>query len=458
MKPVVDRCRESAGRRSWTSARTGTRGTRCPIRGSTARKDEEERFEAEDPIDTSRRLPHARARHARDDELQGDRRKAVRDEIRDAVEVGGGLARARPVDELYTDVYVERWGPYHGHEPAADAWTRPARRVRATEPPCREIEFRDALREAMSEEMRARPARLPHGRGGRGVQRRLQGQPRHARRVRPAARDRHADLRDRVRRPGHRRRDDGPAADRRVHELVVQPRRRGPDPQQRAEDALHVRRPVRLPDRLPRQRRRGRPARLDALLVRRGSVRQRARPQDGDPLTTRTTRRGSSRPRSATTTPCSSSSPSACSSTKGEVPEEEYTIPFGQAIVRRRGTDCTIVSFGRPVYFCLEAAEDAGEGRHRLRGDRRADDPAARHRHDRRVACAGRTTASSWTSRGRSRSPGSEIAAQVHQHCFDDLDNHVAPRAQRRRAGAVRVRARAGDAARTPARSARPCA
>src|SRR3954471_14696681 len=46
-------------------------------------------------------------------------------------------------------------------------------------------------------------------------------------------------------------------------------------------------------------------------------------------------------------------------STKGDVPppEEEYTLPFGKAKIRRGGKDCTIVSFGRPLYFCLEAAD-----------------------------------------------------------------------------------------------------
>jgi pyruvate dehydrogenase E1 component beta subunit len=43
---------------------------------------------------------------------------------------------------------------------------------------------------------------------------------------------------------------------------------------------------------------------------------------------------------------------------KGEVPEEEYLIPFGQAILRREGSDCTLVSFGRPVNFCMEAADE----------------------------------------------------------------------------------------------------
>jgi pyruvate dehydrogenase E1 component beta subunit len=47
---------------------------------------------------------------------------------------------------------------------------------------------------------------------------------------------------------------------------------------------------------------------------------------------------------------------------KGHVPEEEYTIPFGQAELRRGSWDqpaaCTIVSFGRPVNFCLDAADE----------------------------------------------------------------------------------------------------
>ena len=48
---------------------------------------------------------------------------------------------------------------------------------------------------------------------------------------------------------------------------------------------------------------------------------------------------------------------------KGEVPEEVYTIPFGHADIKREGTDCTIVTYGRMVHFCLEAAEKlADEG------------------------------------------------------------------------------------------------
>jgi pyruvate/2-oxoglutarate/acetoin dehydrogenase E1 component len=40
----------------------------------------------------------------------------------------------------------------------------------------------------------------------------------------------------------------------------------------------------------------------------------------------------------------------------GEVPEEYYTIPFGQAVVRREGTDVTIVANLLMMYHAIEAA------------------------------------------------------------------------------------------------------
>ena len=41
---------------------------------------------------------------------------------------------------------------------------------------------------------------------------------------------------------------------------------------------------------------------------------------------------------------------------KGEVPEERYLIPLSSSDVKREGTDLTIVSWGRMVSRCLEAA------------------------------------------------------------------------------------------------------
>lgn len=43
--------------------------------------------------------------------------------------------------------------------------------------------------------------------------------------------------------------------------------------------------------------------------------------------------------------------------TKGEVPDGDYTIPIGEAEVKRVGRDITIVSFSRTLLFALEAAE-----------------------------------------------------------------------------------------------------
>ena len=42
----------------------------------------------------------------------------------------------------------------------------------------------------------------------------------------------------------------------------------------------------------------------------------------------------------------------------GEVPEEEYLIPIGKADVKRQGKDITIVSFNKIMKVCLEAAEE----------------------------------------------------------------------------------------------------
>jgi pyruvate/2-oxoglutarate/acetoin dehydrogenase E1 component len=42
----------------------------------------------------------------------------------------------------------------------------------------------------------------------------------------------------------------------------------------------------------------------------------------------------------------------------GEVPEESYTIPFGEANVVREGEDVTVVAIGRMVSVAEDAAEE----------------------------------------------------------------------------------------------------
>ncbi|MDN4594097.1 alpha-ketoacid dehydrogenase subunit beta [Polycladomyces subterraneus] len=42
---------------------------------------------------------------------------------------------------------------------------------------------------------------------------------------------------------------------------------------------------------------------------------------------------------------------------KGEVPEDDYTLPIGKAEVKREGTDVTVISYGLTLHFALQAAE-----------------------------------------------------------------------------------------------------
>jgi len=42
---------------------------------------------------------------------------------------------------------------------------------------------------------------------------------------------------------------------------------------------------------------------------------------------------------------------------KEEVPEEDYVVPLGQAVVRREGSDITVITYGAMVWTALEAAE-----------------------------------------------------------------------------------------------------
>lgn len=45
-------------------------------------------------------------------------------------------------------------------------------------------------------------------------------------------------------------------------------------------------------------------------------------------------------------------------SVKGEVPEEEYVIPIGEGVIRKEGSDVTLVSYGHMARISLEAAEE----------------------------------------------------------------------------------------------------
>jgi pyruvate dehydrogenase E1 component beta subunit len=49
--------------------------------------------------------------------------------------------------------------------------------------------------------------------------------------------------------------------------------------------------------------------------------------------------------------------------TTGQVPEDEYLIPFGKAAIKKPGSDVTLVAFAKMVHEVMPAAEElAGEG------------------------------------------------------------------------------------------------
>ena len=110
---------------------------------------------------------------------------------------------------------------------------------------------------------------------------------------------------------------------------------------------------------------------------------------------------------------------------KGEVPDDpDFLIPLGQAIVRRAGTDVTVVAYMGMMYRALEAAEElAKEGISVELVDPRTLRPmdtetiigSARKTHRVVVVEAGAGFAGM----------GSEIAAFITEQAFDDLDAPV---------------------------------
>jgi len=106
---------------------------------------------------------------------------------------------------------------------------------------------------------------------------------------------------------------------------------------------------------------------------------------------------------------------------KGPVPTEDYEIPFGQAAVVREGTDLTLVAIGRMVPMALEAGRKlAGEGVSIEVIDPRTVSPLDTATILESVAKTGRLLIADecFAPYGI----GAEIAAQVSDRAFDDLD------------------------------------
>jgi len=109
---------------------------------------------------------------------------------------------------------------------------------------------------------------------------------------------------------------------------------------------------------------------------------------------------------------------------KGEVPEEPYLIPFGEADVKRPGKDVTLVTYAKPLRVVLEAAK-ALEKRGidaeviDLRSIRPLDEETGYNSVRKTNRCV--VIEESWPF----ASVGSHVAWLVSNNCFDLLDAPV---------------------------------
>jgi pyruvate dehydrogenase E1 component beta subunit len=106
---------------------------------------------------------------------------------------------------------------------------------------------------------------------------------------------------------------------------------------------------------------------------------------------------------------------------KGEVPEGELLVPFGQANVARRGKDVTIISYSKCVYDALSAAETLeNEGIDAEVIDLRTLNPLDLNTVIESVKKTAKAVIvyEGWRTGGA----GAEIAAQIYESAFDYLD------------------------------------
>lgn len=109
---------------------------------------------------------------------------------------------------------------------------------------------------------------------------------------------------------------------------------------------------------------------------------------------------------------------------KGEVPEGEYTIPIGQADIKREGEDISIISYSRMVGVALQAAKALEEeGISAEVVDLRSLRPLD---VDTIVKSVKKTNRALVVHEGWKRfGAGAEIAAQIQELVFDYLDHPV---------------------------------
>ncbi|MED1666729.1 alpha-ketoacid dehydrogenase subunit beta [Brevibacillus laterosporus] len=106
---------------------------------------------------------------------------------------------------------------------------------------------------------------------------------------------------------------------------------------------------------------------------------------------------------------------------KGEVPEEDYTVPIGKADVKREGDDITVISYGLTLHFALQAAEKlAQEGISAHVLDLRTLYPLDREAIVEAASKTGKVLIIHEDN--KEGGVGGEVAAIIAEHCLFDLD------------------------------------
>ena len=107
--------------------------------------------------------------------------------------------------------------------------------------------------------------------------------------------------------------------------------------------------------------------------------------------------------------------------TKGEIPTEEYTIPFGQARIRREGTDLTLIAVGKMVQLAVDAADILQQqGISAEVIDPRTIVPLDRNAIAKSISKTGRVAVVDEAPANCGFS--AEVFAIACEDCFDDLD------------------------------------
>jgi pyruvate dehydrogenase E1 component beta subunit len=115
--------------------------------------------------------------------------------------------------------------------------------------------------------------------------------------------------------------------------------------------------------------------------------------------------------------------------TKGEVPDEEYVVPIGKAEVKREGTDCTVVTWGKSVLLAQQAADALGKDGVSLEiVDLRTIRPMDVEAIALSVQKTNRAVVveEGWPM----ASVGTTVADFIQRECFDDLDAPIVRVAQ----------------------------